>query len=85
MNGDGTYNIKYADGDSERGVIAEYIRALNENPATDTAPNEGGFAKDTEIEARYRGKKNGTKASSRKLMVMVLTILNMLTVILTKA
>ena len=28
VNGDGTYDIRYTDGDSERGLKAEYVRAV---------------------------------------------------------
>ena len=58
VNGDGTYDITYSDGDSERGVIAEYTRTANQStlPDATNVPDER-FTVGIQIEARYRGKK----------------------------
>merc|ERR1712032_1470182 len=58
MNDDATYDVQYNDGDSECGVIAEYIRPV--------AP-AGGFAVGSHIEARYRGKKKWYEGTIAKV------------------
>ena len=54
VNGDGTYDIQYVDGDSERGVTAQYVRAAGEPapPAPPREPDAGGFAVGSPTEVR---------------------------------
>ncbi|KAH8074568.1 tudor domain-containing protein [Aureococcus anophagefferens] len=50
-NGDGTYDIDYDDGESEKKVAEELIRG-----GAATSGSGGAFAVGAEVEARYRGK-----------------------------
>ena len=52
--GDQKYEIEYSDGDVERGVDEEMIRALETEPAKKPG---GAFAVGAKCEARYKGKK----------------------------
>ena len=57
VNNDGTYNIEYDDGDSERSLAKKFVRLRgnsNNNQTDDDNVNE--FKVGTPIEARYGGK-----------------------------
>ncbi|KAK7247647.1 hypothetical protein SO694_00125033 [Aureococcus anophagefferens] len=56
-NGDGTYDIDYDDGESEKKVAEALIRGGASKPSKPSAGGSGGaFPKGGAIEARYRGK-----------------------------
>ena len=70
-NGDDSYDIRYDDGDEEKGVAAELVKAPEESgkgaktqrrqvaaPAPAPAANTKVFETGTKIEALYKGKKN---------------------------
>ena len=53
INRDGTYDVKFADGDRDRAVEADDIKAVGEDDETDASDK---FEDDDNVEARYRGK-----------------------------
>ena len=63
VNRDGTYDIDYDDGEKERGVPTDMVRATNEAGKPDRGAHSGGgssrLLKGDTVEARYRGR--GTK------------------------
>ena len=58
VNGDGSYDIAYDDGDSERGVMAELIRGVKtiESSSSSSAASASEYAVGTKVEARFGGK-----------------------------
>merc|ERR1740130_1305907 len=61
VNGDGTYDIKYSDGDKEKGVKEEWVRAVDGSgdsaAASAAASASGGFTEGQAVKGKYRGKK----------------------------
>ena len=63
-NGDGSYDIRYDDGDEEKGVAAEFVKAAEVIASDEAAPApapaaEGPtFEAGAKIEALYKGKKH---------------------------
>jgi hypothetical protein len=53
VNRDGTYDIEYEDGDNERDVAAELVRALEESKP---APPDACYEKGQKVEALFRGR-----------------------------
>ena len=60
MNNDGTYNIEYDDGDSERSLAKKFVRLRSNSNGSkrrnDDDDNDDEFKVGTPIEARYGGK-----------------------------
>ena len=54
-NRDGTYEIRYDDGDTDRGAIARNIRSL-ESAGGAAVTGGGALREGAKVEARYRGK-----------------------------
>ena len=60
MNNDGTYNIEYDDGDSERLLVKKFVRLrtnVKRSKRRNDNDSEDEFSVGTPIEAAYAGKK----------------------------
>ena len=64
-NGDDSYDIRYDDGDEEKGVAADFVKAAEVVASDEAAPAPAPaaraakvFEKGAKIEALYKGKKN---------------------------
>ena len=55
-NCDGTYEIRYDDGDIDRGAIASNIRSLESAGVSAAVAGSGALREGAKVEARYRGK-----------------------------
>eukprot|EP00939_MAST-03C_sp_MAST-3C-sp1_P004159 g4159.t1 len=54
---DGTYDIIYDDGDTEKRVKAEWVRALEENEEASASTSSAAFSEGQKVKAKYAGKK----------------------------
>lgn len=62
-NRDGTYDVRYKDGDQERDVDPLFIRAKASARIDSLASSEGGFSKGDKVEARFQGRSRWFKAT----------------------
>jgi hypothetical protein len=62
LNRDGTYDVRYEDGDRERDVIAEYIRSIDGGARRDrdtrslSPSSSSSYREGDKVEARFKGK-----------------------------
>lgn len=62
-NRDGTYDVRYKDGDQERDIEPLFIRAKASTRIDSLASSEGGFSKGDKVEARFQGRSRWFKAT----------------------
>lgn len=62
VNRDGTYDIRYADGDTERDVEPEMVRETS-TASLDSAATDDDFLKGDRVEARFGGRSRWSKAT----------------------